>query len=162
MKPHAGFALALALLMGSAFDAAALPRQPATEWIRDLYRAQASRIGRSQALDEGEVRALFTPQLCALWQAAHKDRGPTALPEEGLDAFFGWRVPLGTQVSFTAVFKVLGTAEAPTLVIDVLVAGAPRRIVLDALQDGVGWRIANITYDEGEDFASFERKLAHP
>jgi hypothetical protein len=65
-------------------------------------------------------------------------------------------------VSFTAVKKVLGTAEAPTLLIDVVVAGVPRRVVLDAVEDDGSWRIANITYDEGEDFAGFERRLAQP
>jgi hypothetical protein len=60
------------------------------------------------------------------------------------------------------VIKVLGTAEAPTLLIDVVVAGVPRRVVLDALQDGMSWRVDNVTYDEGGDFASFERKLARP
>jgi hypothetical protein len=162
MKPRVAIVLALALFLGSALSVAAFPRQPVTEWIRDLYTAQASRIARAQALDEGQVLALFTPRLAALWQGAHKERELGALPDQALDPFFGWRVPFGTQVSFTAVFKVLGTAEAPTLVIDVVVAGVPRRIVLDALQDGTGWRIANITYDEGEDFVSFESRLPRP
>jgi hypothetical protein len=162
MKPRAALVLALALLIGSAFGAAAFPRQPVTEWIRDLYTAQSSRIARAKPLDTGDFLVLFTPEVASLWQAAHKDRELGALPEQGLDAFFGWRVPLGTQVSFTAVKKVLGTAEAPTLLIDVVVAGVPRRVVLDAVEDDGSWRIANITYDEGEDFAGFERRLAQP
>jgi hypothetical protein len=160
MKPRIAFVIALALLMGPALGIAAFPRQPVTAWIRDLYTAQASRIARAQALEEGEVGAVFTPEVAALWRVAQREASATS--EREFDAFFGWRVPLGTQVSFTAVFKVLGTDEAPTLMIDVIVAGVPRRIVLDAAQDGEGmWRIANVTYDEGEDFVSFERKLAH-
>jgi hypothetical protein len=154
--------LCFTVLMGLAFSAAAFPRQPVTEWIRDLYTAQALRVAQGHTLEENEALALFTPQLAALWEASHKGRELSALPEQGLDAFFGWRVPLGTKVSFTAVIKVLGTAEAPTLLIDVVVAGVPRRVVLDALQDGMSWRVDNVTYDEGGDFASFERKLARP
>ena len=163
MKPRAAIALVLAfaLLMASARGVEAFPRQPVTEWIRDLYTVQASRIAREQALEEGDVLALFTPELAASWQEAHKGRDLGVL-EERLDPFFGWRVPPGTKVSFTAVIKVLGTAEAPTLLIDVVVAGVPRRIVLDALENGGSWRIANISYDEGEDFSSFERRLARP
>lgn len=97
MRPRAALVLALALLIGSAFGAAAFPRQPVTDWIRDLYTAQASRIARAKPLDAGDFLALFTPDVAALWQAAHKDREPGAMPEQGLDAFFGWRVPLGRR-----------------------------------------------------------------
>ena len=65
-------------------------------------------------------------------------------------------------MSLTAVSQVLGTAEAPTLLIDVIVSGKPRRIVLDAVDTAGSWRIANIVYDEGEDFVSFESKYARP
>ena len=88
MKPRAALVLALALLIGSAFGAAAFPRQPVTEWIRDLYTAQSSRIARAKPLDTGDFLVLFTPEVASLWQAAHKDRELGALPEQGLDAFF--------------------------------------------------------------------------
>jgi hypothetical protein len=162
MKPPGALVFASAFLIGSALGAAAFPRQPVTDWVRDLYAAQASRIARAETLDAADLLALFTPEVAALWQAAHKDRELSALPERELDAFFGWRVPPGTRVSFTAVKKVLGTAEAPTLLIDVVVSGVPRRVVLDAVEDDGSWRVANIVYDEGEDFAGFERRLAQP
>jgi hypothetical protein len=148
--------------LGSVSSAGAFPKHPITEWIRDLYTAQASRIAQSESLEDADFVALFTPEVVELWRAAH--RGPEAsLPaEQELDPFFGWRVPRGAKVSFTAVSKVLGTTEAPTLLIDVVVSGAPRRIVLEAIDDEGSWRIANITYDEGEDFAGFERRLAQP
>src|ERR1700722_3244992 len=113
MKPPGALVFASAFLIGSALGAAALPRQPVTDWVRDLYAAQASRIARAESLDAADLLALFTPEVAALWQAAHKDRELGALPERELDAFFGWHVPPGTRVSFTAVKKVLGTAEAP-------------------------------------------------
>ncbi|MBV8184663.1 MAG: hypothetical protein JOY76_08245 [Hyphomicrobiales bacterium] len=164
VKPRVAtaLALALALLISAPIGALAFPRQPVTEWARDLYTAQAARIARAQPLEESDVLVLFTPELAAFWQEARKGREFGATSDDVLDAFFGWKVTAGTKVSFTGVIKVLGTAEAPTLLIDVVVAGVPRRVVLDALEDGGSWRIANITYDEGEDFSSFERRLAHP
>src|ERR1700719_102991 len=74
MKPRAALVLGLALLIGPAFGAAAFSRQPVTEWIRDLYAAQASRIARAKPLDTGDFLVLFTPEVASLWQAAHKDR----------------------------------------------------------------------------------------
>ncbi|MBW0005891.1 MAG: hypothetical protein JO216_20675 [Hyphomicrobiales bacterium] len=164
VKPRVATAVALALvlLISTPIGALAFPRQPVTEWVRDLYTAQAARIARAQPLEESDVLVLFTTELAAFWQEARKAREFGATSDDVLDAFFGWNVTAGTKVSFTRVIKVLGTSEAPTLLIDVVVAGVPRRVVLDALQDGGSWRIANITYDEGEDFSSFERRLAHP
>ena len=163
MKPPGALVFASAFLIGSALGAAAFPRQPVTEWVRDLYTAQASRIARAETPRCGLTSSRSSRQK---WPRFGKQRIRTASSahcrSRELDAFFGWRVPLGTRVSFTAVKKVLGTAEAPTLLIDVVVSGVPRRVVLDAVEDDGSWRVANIIYDEGEDFAGFERRLAQP
>ncbi|MBV9568108.1 MAG: hypothetical protein JO172_08230 [Hyphomicrobiales bacterium] len=162
MAARAFLVLAAALLLGAGSGANAFPQQKVIAWIAELYTTQASRIADSRPLEESAVRVLFTPEVAELWQAAHRDREAAAPAERELDPFFGWRVPLGTKVSFAAVSQVLGTAEAPTLLIDVIVSGKPRRIVLDALDSEGSWRIANIAYDEGEDFISFERQRDRP
>jgi hypothetical protein len=152
--------LASIALLGSASGATALPLRPISDWIRDIYTAQAARIASSQPPDEAEFLALFTPEVGALWRAAHRSPEVSAPEEQGFDALFGWRVPQGAKLGFVAVSKVLGTADAPTLLVDVVVSDRPRRIVIDAVENEGSWRIANIAYDEGEDFLSFERKLA--
>ena len=162
MTARAYFVLAAVLFLGAVSDARAFAQQKVVSWIAEVYAAQASRIASARSLDESGVRALFMPEVVELWRAAHRDREATAPEEQGFDALFGWQVPLGTEVSFTAVSQVLGTAEAPTLLIDVIVSGKPRRIVLDAVDTAGSWRIANIVYDEGEDFVSFENKHARP
>jgi hypothetical protein len=147
-------------LSGLASRALAFPQQPVTDWIRDLYTAEATRIAQSQTLDEAEFLALFTPEVAKLRGGAHRSVDSNAPEEPKLNAFYGWRVAPGAKVSFVAVSKVLGTFDAPTLLVDVVVSGIPRRIVVDAVEDEASWRIANITYDEGEDFVSFEKELA--
>ncbi|MBV9753614.1 MAG: hypothetical protein JO188_13915 [Hyphomicrobiales bacterium] len=162
MRFRAFLFVAAALFLLGAPCTKAFPQRKVVDWIADLYTAQASRISKGETIDESELRALFVPELAEIWQAAHRHGTPAVSEEQALDAFFGWKVSPGAKVSFTAVSQVLGTAEAPTLLIDVVVSGTPRRIVLDAVESEGSWRIANIAYDEGEDFISFERKHARP
>jgi hypothetical protein len=55
--------------LGSVSSAGAFPKHPITEWIRDLYTAQASRIAQSESLEDADFVALFTPEVVELWLA---------------------------------------------------------------------------------------------
>jgi hypothetical protein len=160
MKRRVFLLLPAIVLLRWAPRADAFPRRPITEWIRDLYVAEAARIARSQKLDEIEFLALFTPQAGEAWRAAHRRSDPTSPEDATFNAFFGWHVAQGAEAAFVGASKVLGTFDAPTLLVDVVVSGVPRRIVVDAVEDEGGWRIADIAYDEGDNFVGFERKLA--
>jgi hypothetical protein len=73
---------------------------------------------------------------------------------------FGWGVAPGSKVRFVGAAVVLGAADAPVVLVDLLVKEQPRRVVVDVVEDGRSWRIANIVYDTGDDFLSFETRLA--
>jgi hypothetical protein len=154
-----GFLAALAFC-ALASTAASLPRQSAEGFLREIYVAEARRIAHSQTLGETELIQLFAPVAGELLRAAfaHPDQalreGPSPNP------LCGWGLASGAKVELLGVSTVLGTHDAPTLLVDLLVSGAPRRIVVDLVEHEGAWRIASIVYDEGEDFLSYERRLA--
>jgi hypothetical protein len=147
-------------LVALASPANSLPRQSAEDFLRELYRAEAERIAHSQTLDEAAFLSLFTPQAAELLRAALAHPDPALREGPSPNALFGWNVIPGTKVMLLGVARVLGTRDAPTLIVDVSVSGVPRRIVIDLVEGNGSWRIVAIIYDEGEDFLSFEKRLA--
>jgi hypothetical protein len=154
------FALLVVLCPLPAGRAVALPLKTATEWTRDVYVAEAERISKAGAPSEEDFLALFTPDVVELWRAARANPRPSTPVGPTLNALLGWNVTPGSEVRLLAVAFLLGTPEAPVLVVDVTVRGAPRRVVLHLVEGASEWRIAGIYYDEGEDFVSFEKRLA--
>ncbi|SDR48419.1 hypothetical protein SAMN05444161_4475 [Rhizobiales bacterium GAS191] len=159
--PHllAAFALSFALL-GLAPGAAALAPQSVLEWLHDVYAAEAARIAHGQSLSDAEFLALLTPQTAKLWREAREHPTPDLPEGPTLNAFFGWGVAPGSKVAFVGAAVVLGTVDAPVVLVDLMVKELPRRVVVDVVEDARSWRIANIVYDAGDDFVSFEKRLA--
>jgi hypothetical protein len=154
------FALLVLLLSAPATRAVALPLKTATEWARDLYTAEAERIAQGSTLVDDEFQALFTPDIVELWRAAKANPHPNPPVGPTLNPLFGWNVPPGSDVKLLSVAVLLGTPMAPVLVIDLMVRRAPRRVILHLIEQPSDWRISGIFYDEGEDFISFEKRLA--
>jgi len=149
-------ALALAMLASPAHP---LPRQSAEDFLRELYAAEAWRIAQGRALGQPDLLALFAPQIAELLRLALADPDPALREGPAPNALLGWDVPAGADIALLGVSQALGTSEAPIFVVDVMVSGA-RRIVIDLVESPASWRISSIIYDEGEDFLSFERRLA--
>jgi hypothetical protein len=155
------FALLVVLLSSALVGrAAAVPLKTAIEWTRDLYIAEAERISKAHSLADDEFLALFTPEIVELWRAARAAPRPNTPAGPTLNALFGWNVPPGSEVRLLNVALLLGTPQAPVLVVDLMVRATPRRIVLHLVEQPSAWRIAGVFYDEGEDFVSFEKRLA--
>jgi hypothetical protein len=152
--------LSILTLVALASSAHSLPRQSAEDFLRELYGAEAERVAHSQTLGDGKFLSLFTPQAAELLRAALAHPDPALREGPSPNAFFGWGISPGAKVALLGVSRVLGTHDAPTLLVDISVAGVPRRIVIDLVEGGGSWRVAAIIYDEGEDFLSFEKRLA--
>ena len=151
--------LALARAMAVA-PAHSLPRPSAEDFLRELYAGEAWRIAQGRALAQPELLALFAPQIAELLRLALADPDPALREGPAPNALLGWDVPAGADIALLGVSQALGTSEAPIFVVDVMVSGKPRRIVIDLVESPASWRISSIIYDEGEDFLSFERRLA--
>jgi len=154
------FALLVSLSPALLASAAALPLKTATEWARDLYTAEAERIAKGGTLVDDAFLSLFTPDIVELWRAAKANPHPNTLVGPTLNPLFGWNVLPGSDVKLLNVAVLLGTPQAPVLVIDVTVRATPRRVILHLVEQPSDWRISGIFYDEGEDFISFEKRLA--
>jgi hypothetical protein len=152
--------LAAAILSAVTSAALSLPRQSAEEFLSELYRVEAWRVGHSLMLPDEEQPALFAEQTGEIMREAATRPDPAVREEAAPNAFYGWGVRPGMELALTSISTVLGTRGAPTLIVDVTVAGVPRRNIVDLVEESGSWRIANVVYDEGEDFLSFERRLA--
>jgi hypothetical protein len=154
------FALLVAFSPALLAPAPALPLKTAIEWARDLYKAEAERIAKGSTLVDDAFLALFTPDIVELWRAAKANPQPNTPAGPMLNPLFGWNVPPGSDVTLLDVAILLGTPQAPVLVIDLMVRGTPRRVILHLVEQPSDWRISGIFYDEGEDFVSFEKRVA--
>jgi hypothetical protein len=153
--------LALALLLAwLTARAEALPRQSAEAYLAELYAAEARRIAKGEELGREELLALFVPAAAELVRAALAHPDAALRDAAAPNPLFGWKVAKGVEARVVAVTVVLGTRIAPTLIVDAVVSLTPRRIVVDLVEDEGSWLIASIIYDEGEDWLSFERRLA--
>jgi len=153
-------ALSLFVFLCLAPVARALAPQSVLEWLRDVYVAEASRIAHGQSLSDAEFLNLFTPQTAEFSRLAREQPSPDPPEGPSLNAFFGWGVVPGSDVAFLGASVVLGAADAPVVLVDLKVKGVSRRVVVEVIEDARSWRIANIVYDAGDDFVSFEKRLA--
>lgn len=117
--------LAAFILCAVTSAAFSLPRQSAEEFLSELYRTEAFRVGHSLMLPDDEQQALFARRTAEIMReaAARPDPREEAAP----NALYGWGVRPGMELSLTSVSTVLGTRGAPTLIVDVPRRRRPRR-----------------------------------
>jgi hypothetical protein len=132
------------------------------EFVRDLYgREIEQHIARAPTSAEAFF-ALFARDLRALMQAprpglAREPAGPI------LHAFFGWGVLPHVPVSLVDVMPAFGGTGGLKLVrVDLTVRGAPRQILVRPVREDGLWKIADISYGNGESLAAYYRRITAP
>lgn len=129
-----------------------------TAFVRELYereiRSHLSRTGASEA----EFLSVFSREVQDLWRAERASHveipaGPI------LHAFFGWGVLPGQKVSLVSVKPRAGASGAAVVVVDLAVRDMPRQTLVHLVKENGRWRISNLSYDRGEDFVAFQRRL---
>jgi hypothetical protein len=151
----------LAVLAGVSLAGLAVPaladEPPGLSYVHDLYRREVDRHNSRGKISNDEFYALFAADLRQLMQAPHpglarEPQGPI------LNAFFGWGVLPGQPVKFVQAVPAPGKAgERVRVELEVRDA---RRYVLVHLVHGNGlWKIANISYGNGESLREYYRRI---
>jgi ribosomal protein S28E/S33 len=129
------------------------------EYVRDLYvREIEMHLSRKPSSAEA-FSALFARDLRALMQAprpglAHEPIGRI------LHAFFGWGVLPGQPVKLVQVIPALGGTGGLTLVrVDLEHHGATHQIIVRPVREDGLWKIADVSYDNGEDLRTYYRRI---
>ena len=148
-----GLILAVGLLFASAAQAADDP----VAYVRALYESEIARHAGREPAPAAEFEALFAPALRALRNAPRSPAAP-AVAGPKLHAFFGWGLLPGVPVTLRNVGGG-GTAGQAMVIVDLTVRGAPRTVFLHLHQVDQKWLISNVLYDQGDDMATFFRRL---
>jgi hypothetical protein len=149
-----------AALLGALPAAHAECGEPSSvEFVEMLYDNQARLLAANTPLGEEDFHALFAPDLRKLMKAPRRD--PANQPIGPLlNAFFGWGVPPGTEVTVKNVARVSGAFEGPaTIGLNVRYRGAKHRIRVHVIRDRGDWLVANIIYDQGKSLISHYRAI---
>jgi hypothetical protein len=141
-----------------------LPREcdelTGNEYVGELYEKQARLLAANTPAGEEEFHALFARDLRQLMQA------PRRTPEDApigplLNAFFGWGVLPGTEVTVGKIALVSGNSEGPaTIGVDLKFRGEKHRILVHVVRENEVWLVANIIHDSGKSFVSHYRAMA--
>ena len=129
------------------------------EFVRDLYTGEIElHLSRAPVSPEAFF-APFASDLRALMQAPRPNagRGPIG---RILHAFFGWGVLPGQPVKLVQVVPAFGGAGSLTLVrVDLDHHGATHQIIVRPVRENGLWKIADISYDSGEDLRTYYRRI---
>lgn len=131
--------------------------QSASEFVGDLYREQAGLLAAKATLDKDEFYDLFAHGLRKRMQAppqSQNDSPIRPLP----NAFFGWDILPGTEVTIENIALVSGNTNGPaTIGVDVSVREERHRILVHVVRQREVLRVANIIYDSGKSLVSHYR-----
>jgi hypothetical protein len=127
------------------------------EFVRDLYAREIDLHNARAPVSAEAFFALFARDLRTLMQAPRPYAGREPIGRI-LHAFFGWGVLPGQPVKLVQVAD--GGIHGVKLVrVDLVVHGEKRQIVVrPAREDGL-WKIADISYDNGETLRTYYRRI---
>jgi hypothetical protein len=157
------FILALsagAALLGAPPARAECGGPSALDYVEGLYEKQVRLQAQNTPLDQEEFLELFSKGMRALMQAPRRPgRNVTLGPL--LNAFFGWGVLPGIEVTTGKLSLVSGQDEGPaTIGIPLSYRGETHKVLVHVLLDEDGWRVANIIYDNGKSLIDHYREMA--
>ena len=128
-------------------------------FLRELYRREIAANEARTPKSESEFLAVFSRDTRNLWQAGRNSSTKLPLGPK-LHAFFGWGMLPGLKVTLEKVSSARDATGAQRVTVDLTVRGEPRRVYVHPVLEDGRWRIANISYDHGEDLVSFRRRLS--
>jgi hypothetical protein len=154
-----GFTAAAALLAFVRNVHAECGEATAVEFVGDLYEKQARLLATRTPLAPEDFYALFARDLRQLVQAP-----PSSLNNapDGplLNAFFGWGVLPGTEVTTGKVALNSGNYEGPATVgVDIRYRGEKHRLLVHVVREDRAWLVANIIYDSGKSLIAHYRSI---
>ena len=132
------------------------------EFVRALYARQIKMHTADERMSEAAFYALFASDLRRLMQAprpglAREPIGPI------LNAFFGWGVLPHQPVALATVTPGFGGTGGLSLVrVDLVVGGEPRQIMVRPVRENGLWKIADISYQNGESLLGYYRRITKP
>jgi hypothetical protein len=123
---------------------------PMVEFVRDLYVQQVALHVVGKPVGEAEFFALFSRELRALMKVVRPN--PTREPiGRLLNAFFGWGVLPGQTVELGRVMPAFGgTGGLYEVIVELVVRGEARQILVRPVREDGLWKIADISYGNGE------------
>ena len=129
------------------------------EFVRDLYAREIEQhLARTPSSAEAFF-ALFARDLRTLMQAPRPHAGAEPIGRI-LHAFFGWGVLPGQPVKLIRVVPAFGGTGGLTLVrVDLEHHGATHQILVRSVRENGLWKIADISYDSGEDLRTYYRRI---
>src|SRR5690349_13801088 len=148
-----------AALLGAAPARAECGGPSALEFVEGLYEKQARMQAQNVPLDPDEFLTLFSKGMRALMQAPPRaNRNVTAGPV--LNAFFGWGVLPGTEVTVGRITLASGHDEGPATVgVPVTYRGEAHKVQVHVLFGDDGWLVVNIIYDNGKSLLNHYREI---
>jgi hypothetical protein len=132
------------------------------EFVRALYVRQVKMRTDDERMSEEAFYALFSSELRALMQAPRPGLAREPIGRI-LNAFFGWGVLPHQPVVLNDVMPAYGGTGGLYLVrVDLMVRGEPRQIVVRPVRENGLWKIADISYQNGESLLDYYRRITRP
>ena len=129
------------------------------EFVGELYEKQARLHAAKTPLSQDEFHALFSSDLRQLMQAPRRTQNNAPIGPL-LNAFFGWGVLPGTEVTIGKITLVSGKYEGPATVgVDLKYRGESHRILVHAVREKDVWLVANIIHDSGKSLLAHYRGI---
>ncbi len=129
------------------------------DFVRDLYVQQVALHAVGKPMGEAEFFALFARELRALMKAPRPNLAREPIGRI-LNAFFGWGVLPGQTVELGRVMPAFGgTGGLYEVIVELVVRGEARQIVVrPVLEEGL-WKVADISYGNGESLSTYYRRI---
>ena len=132
------------------------------EFVRALYVQQVRMHTDDERMSEQVFYALFASELRTLMQAPRPGLAREPIGRI-LNAFFGWGVLPHQPVVLYAVMPAFGGTGGLYLVrVDLMVRGEPRQVIVRPVRENGLWKIADISYQNGESLLDYYRLIARP
>jgi len=150
---------AVGALLAALLPAAAWADADSVEFVRQVYAREVEMHAARTPPSNDEFYALFARDLRALMLAPHPGliREPVG---RILHAFFGWGVLPGQPVKFVDAWPRPGGGTA--VAVDVAVHGEVRHLLPRMERENGLWKIANISYGNGESLRDFYWRITRP
>lgn len=156
------FILALAAgaaLLGACPARAECGGPSALEFVEGLYEKQARLQAQNTPLGQDEYLELFSKGMRTLMRAPRRPHR-NVTPGPVLNAFFGWGVLPGTEVTVGKVGLASGQDDGPATVgVPVSYRGEAHKVLVHVLLDEDGWHVANVIYDNGKSLIDHYRDV---
>ena len=123
-------------------------------YVRDLYLREIELHNSRAPVSNQAFFALFARDLRELMQAPRPYAGREPIGHI-LHAFFGWGILPGRQVKFVQAVA----ADGGLVRVDLEAPGGARQIMVRPVRENGLWKIADISYDSGEDLRTYYRRI---